>query len=119
MKKYGFPQILKQLCMAKNMTQDNLANELNVSRSTIAGYEVRNNQTDYDKLVQIADLYNVTIDFLLSGEMKSLQDINAHFNNDKTLEQQLVEAFQPLPYEAKLHILNYACYQKERHLSNQ
>lgn len=115
MKNSKFPQILKQLRIAENMTQDELASRLNVSRSTIAGYEARNNQPDFDKLVQIAELYHVTVDFLLSGETEKPQYANAELLNEQALEQRLVEAFQPLPYEAKLHILDYACYQKERH----
>ena len=119
MKQTKFPQILKQLRTARGMTQDDLAGVLNVSRSTIAGYEARNNQPDYDKLVQIADFYNVTIDFLLSGEIKQPQDIHARLYSDKALEQQLIEVFHPLPYEVKLYILDYARYQKENHSPKQ
>ena len=118
MKYSKFPQILKQLRKAKGMTQDDLAAVLNVSRSAIAGYETRNNQPDYDKLVQIADFFNVSIDFLLSGEVLPSQDTHARLYSDKDLEQQLIEAFHPLPYDVKLYILDYARYQKEKHSSN-
>lgn len=119
MKYSKFPQILKQLRTARNMTQDDLANVLKVSRSTVAGYEARNNQPDYDKLVQIADYYGVTIDYLLSGEIKRFQDKTVRILSDKDLEQQLIEAFRPLPYEAKLYVLDYARYQKEHHSPEQ
>ena len=68
MKRFKISQISKQLRTAKNMTQDDLVGVLNVSRSTIAGYETQNNLPDYDKLVQIASFYSfykVTIDYLL------------------------------------------------------
>lgn len=115
MKYSKFPQILKQLRTANGMTQDDLAVVLKVSRSTIAGYEARNNQPDYDKLVQIADYYKVTIDYLLSGEVKSVQDSSARTISDKELDKQMIESFHPLPYEIKLHILDYVRYQKEKH----
>lgn len=115
MKYSKFPQILKQLRTARGMTQDDLANVLKVSRSTIAGYEARNNQPDYDKLVQIADYFGVTIDYLLSGEIKCFQDTTVRILSDKDLEQQLIEAFHPLPYETKLYVLDYARYQRERY----
>lgn len=118
MKYTKFPQILKQLRTAKGMTQADLADVLKVSRSTIAGYEARYNQPDYDKLVQIADLYNVTVDFLLSGEIKCPQDSNARLYSDKVLNQQLIEAFQPLPYKTKLNIIEYVRYHKEKHSSD-
>lgn len=114
MKYSKFPQILKQLRTARGMTQDDLAGILKVSRSTIAGYEARNNQPDYDKLVQIADYYNVSIDYLLSGEIRTSQDAVARTVNDKVLEEQLIESFRPLPYESKLHVLDYAKYQHQK-----
>lgn len=119
MKYSKFPQILKQLRTARDMTQDDLANVLKVSRSTVAGYEARNNQPDYDKLVQIADYYGVTIDYLLSGEIKRFQDKTVRILSDKDLEQQLIEAFRPLPYETKLYVLDYARYQLEHHSPKQ
>lgn len=118
MKYSKFPEILKQLRKGKGITQDDLASVLKVSRSTIAGYEARNNQPDFDKLVQIADYFNITIDYLLSGEIKSAQDAAAPIKSDKDLELQLIESFHPLPYEVKLNILDYVQYQKEKHFSD-
>lgn len=119
MKHSKFPQILKQLRSARDMTQDDLAAILNVSRSTVAGYEARNNQPDYDKLVQIAELFNVTIDYLLSGELKQFQDMTVRILSDKALEEQLIEAFQPLPYVSKLYVLDYARYHQARYCQEQ
>lgn len=115
MKYAKFPEILKQLRKGKGITQDELARVLKVSRSTVAGYEARNNQPDFDKLVQIADYFNISIDYLLSGEAKCAQDAVVQIVSDKELEKQLVESFHPLPYEVKLNILDYIQYQKEKH----
>lgn len=115
MKYSKFSETLKKLRKAKGMTQDELAGVLKVSRSTIAAYEARNNQPDFDKLVQIADYFNITIDYLLSGEAKSEQDAAVPIISSKDLERQLIESFHPLPYEAKLNILDYVQYQKERY----
>lgn len=119
MKYSKFPQILKQLRRGKGVTQEDLARVLKVSRSTIAGYEARNNQPDFDKLVQIADYFNTSIDYLLSGEAKFTQDAAVRTMNDKDLEKLLIESFHPLSYEAKLNILDYVQYQKEKQSSDQ
>lgn len=114
MKYSKFPEVLKQLRKAKGLTQNDLARVLKVSRSTIAAYEARNNQPDFDKLVQIADYFNITIDYLLSGEVKSAQDAAVQIISDKELEKQLIESFHPLAYNTKLHVLDYIRYQKEK-----
>ena len=46
----GFSKRLKLLRKNADVTQDELAQYLQVSRSTIAGYETKNRQPDYDKL---------------------------------------------------------------------
>lgn len=56
---------LKELRTAQNLTQNELGNLLHISRATIAGYETKNKQPDYEKLCAIADFFNVSTDYLL------------------------------------------------------
>lgn len=60
-----FSQRLKLLRVQKGMTQLDLAKFLGVGRATIAGYETKGKQPDYEKLELIADLFNVSVDYLL------------------------------------------------------
>ena len=60
-----FSARLKQLRNEKELTQQDLADVLSVGRATIAGYETKGKQPDYEKLTIIADYFNVTIDYLL------------------------------------------------------
>ncbi len=60
-----FGSRIKQLRIKKNITQQDLADLLGVGRPTVAGYETKNKQPDYDKLVKIASFFNVTVDYLL------------------------------------------------------
>lgn len=53
----GFSERLKLLRRNADVTQDQLAQYLQVSRSTIAGYETKNRQPDYDKLYMIAQFF--------------------------------------------------------------
>jgi transcriptional regulator with XRE-family HTH domain len=70
----SFAQNLKQVRLIRNMTQQELASILNVSRATIAGYETKNKQPDYDKLLQIADIFEISTDYLLGRELQSETD---------------------------------------------
>lgn len=61
----NFGERLKLLREEKNYTQQDLADLLKVGRPTIAGYETKGKQPDYEKLVLLAEIFNVTIDYLV------------------------------------------------------
>lgn len=52
----------------KGITQQELADALNISRSTLAGYEAENKKPSYKVLVRIAEYFGVTTDYLLGAE---------------------------------------------------
>lgn len=66
-----FGDIAKKLRLQNNLTQDQLAQVLSVGRPTIAGYETKGKQPDYDKLVKLANYFNVSIDYLLGNTQNS------------------------------------------------
>ncbi len=68
MKKTGI--LLKELRKENGMTQEQLAEKLNVAGRTVSRWETGNNLPDLDVLVEIADLYNVDIREIIDGERK-------------------------------------------------
>lgn len=62
---------LKELRKQKGMTQERLAEYLNVSGRTVSRWETGSNMPDLDILIQLADYYDVDIRELLDGERKS------------------------------------------------
>ncbi|WP_243156829.1 helix-turn-helix domain-containing protein [Clostridium beijerinckii] len=60
-----FGDILKELRENQSMTQNDLAELLNVSRQSVGGYENNTTEPPTDIVVKIADIFNVTCDFLL------------------------------------------------------
>ena len=62
MNKYGLR--LKQLREQNGYSQEELAKLLNTSRSRIGMYEQGRRQPDFEMQEAIADLFNVTIDYL-------------------------------------------------------
>lgn len=64
----GFAERLKELREKNKMTQEGVAQYLNVSRSTVAGYETKQRQPSYEKILALARLFHVSVDYLLSGD---------------------------------------------------
>jgi transcriptional regulator with XRE-family HTH domain len=63
-----FGQTLKKLRTSNNVTQQDLADYLKVSRPTIAGYETKDKEPDYKTLILIADYFNISVDYLIRDD---------------------------------------------------
>ena len=62
---------LKELRKEKGLTQEQLAETLNVSRRTVSRWETGSNLPDLDLLAEMSDLYQVDLRELLDGERKN------------------------------------------------
>ena len=71
--------ILKKLRSEKNMSQAELADELSCGLSTVASWETGNRFPRRPYMEQLADIFNVDIDYLY-GRTELRQSI--HFDND-------------------------------------
>lgn len=96
----NFNKVLKSLRLSNGMTQDELAQILKISRSTVGMYEKGDREPDYETLEAIADYFNVSIDYLLGRENTTVRLINplnapttlaAHFDGDTYTESELEE----------------------------
>ncbi|APU66117.1 helix-turn-helix domain-containing protein (plasmid) [Weissella paramesenteroides] len=61
-------QRIKEEREKRQWTQDYLAETLNVSRQTISKWEVGSTYPDIDRLVQISNLFGITLDSLIKGD---------------------------------------------------
>lgn len=64
-------RFLKELRKEKNLTQEQLAEQLNVSGRTVSRWETGSNMPDISILVDLAEFYNVSIPEIIDGERKS------------------------------------------------
>ena len=64
---------LKTLRNEKGLTQEQLAEKVNVSRRSVSRWETGSNLPDLDVLMELADYYDVELRELLDGERKSEQ----------------------------------------------
>lgn len=60
----------------KNITQQQLANKFNVSRTTISSWENSRSIPDLEMIVKICDFFNVTLDYMLRNDTRTLKKIS-------------------------------------------
>lgn len=88
----SFPKNLKKLRIENNLSQEGLAEILEVSRQSISKYELGNVYPEIDKLMILSQKFNVSIDSLLSNEEK-IESTTDHQND------------QPITYSQNKSIL--------------
>lgn len=64
----GFGETLRTLRKKNGITQSQLADALSVGRATIAGYETKGKQPDFEKLIRLSHFFHVSIDYLLGND---------------------------------------------------
>ena len=62
---YDFGLRLKELREAKQLSQQEVAERLNVGRSTVSGYERNIITPSVEQLVRMAVLYNASLDYMM------------------------------------------------------
>lgn len=90
-KKIG--EFLKRLRNEKGITQQELADMLNINNRTISRWETAVTMPDFDILIELAKYYDVSVEELLNGERaeenmekqteKALYNIAEYTNNEK------------------------------------
>lgn len=98
-----FANTLKNLREANNVTQEQLADYLKVSRPTIAGYETKSRQPDYERLEQISEFFHVTIDYLIRGRTEE-ENIPV---KESTIDQEVTISYRKLSVNSKQDVLKY------------
>ena len=102
-----FSEKLKKLREENHYTQKYVAKHLNVARSTIAGYETKNRQPSHEKLTILAELFHVSVDYLLDD------DISEITLSDKSTAQKS-EHYHRLSNSSKKELLNFLQYLEQR-----
>lgn len=73
---------LLQLRNKKGMTQEDLAEYLNVSRQSVSKWELNKTLPDVEKLMLLSDLYEVTLDYLVKG-VEEIVEENEEVSDDE------------------------------------
>lgn len=65
---------LFELRKAKNLTQDDVAEKINVTRQTVSKWETNQSTPDFDKILPLCELYEISADELLKGEKSESEE---------------------------------------------
>lgn len=68
-------RLLRKVC---SMTQKQVAQSLSIDRSTYAYYETDKTKPDYETLLRIAQIFNVSIDYLLGRDQDETGSLPLH-----------------------------------------
>ena len=93
-----FGKRIKELRKGQEITQDQLAIFLNVSKQSVWGYENNSVEPSFDVLVKIADRFNVSLDYLLCRTDKKYNSNLATDNNNKEIVSQIHNLLNELTY---------------------
>lgn len=79
-----FEEKLIKLRKSRHLSQEELGEHLNVTRQTISKWELGLSKPDMDKLIEISNFFNVSVDFLTNDNLNSEQNTNNYANNINT-----------------------------------
>lgn len=100
----AFAEKLKALRHRYNMTQEYVAQHMNLARTTIAGYESKNRLPSHENLFAFARFFHVTVDYLLSDSEPSY--ITAEEAQSMPVDElELLTRFRQLPIRSKKDLL--------------
>ncbi|MBD5091947.1 MAG: helix-turn-helix domain-containing protein [Clostridiales bacterium] len=96
-----FGNRLRDLRIAHNMSQDEVAAAINVTRQAISKWETDHGLPDVASLGTLARLFNTTVDYLLTGEEK----VRIEKEVEIVEREKVVERERPLSYDEKERLL--------------
>ena len=81
---------LKQLRLDKQLRQEQVARLVGVSKGAISAYETDIRQPSYDVLIRLANLYRVSVDYLLGRTDDRTLDISGLTTHEAAMISELV-----------------------------
>lgn len=93
---------IKLLRNAKNMTQADLAKKLNITRSSVNAWEMGISVPSTTYIVELAQLFHVSTDYLLGLKQNSSIDISGLDDTEIRIIYELVEHFSTMRNQNKM-----------------
>lgn len=91
---YDFGNRLRQLRERRKLTQTQVAVRLNISKSAMSGYENNIKTPSVDILIELAQLYNVTTDYLLGLDNREMLYVDGLTSRQKEILNVLLTEFR-------------------------
>lgn len=94
-----FGNRLMYLRKGKGLSQEELGNQIGVSRQTVSKWELNQTTPEMDKLVQLGDLFHISLDELVGREYTSSE--NTFYEELNAKMDTIISARDPHHYEYK------------------
>lgn len=104
----NFSQRLQEIMKNNGITKFKLSKQLNVSPSTVANWLNGESSPNIERIRQIAEFFNVSTDFLLTGNDASGRQTPESNESFEQLECILLDAFRKVSISDKIAILQHA-----------
>ena len=89
-KKMNLGKKIVKIRKDNKMSQEELAEALNVTRQTISNWENSKNYPDIETLILISDKFNISLDILLKGDKEMIENIDKKIKNNKKLKDIII-----------------------------
>lgn len=83
----AFKDRLKEARLSKKLTQEQVAKQIGVAKSTFTGYEKGNSEPNMLNISKIMEVLNVDANFLFQDEVKKTAQIFANIDEKEILEK--------------------------------
>jgi transcriptional regulator with XRE-family HTH domain len=64
---------LRELRLSRQISQEEVARHIGITRSAYSHYEINNRQPVYDTLIKLAAYFDVTLDYIIGGSRQHAQ----------------------------------------------
>lgn len=78
----NFGEKLYELRKSKNLSQEEVADKLNVTRQTVSKWETNQSTPDFDKIVPLCELFEISTEELLTGKTGEEKNNNINVENE-------------------------------------
>lgn len=72
----SFPNRLKELRFKNNMTQEQLALQMGLTKSVVSAYETGARMPSVRALLALSSIFHVSVDYLLNNESKNIYSVD-------------------------------------------
>lgn len=112
----NFSDNLKRLRKENNLSQEELAEKLNVSRQSVSKWESNSAYPEMDKIIQISNMFNIGIDELLNKNISEVQEekqvkstINKYIDDFLSFISKSIDMFLNMKFKDKCKFIFEEC----------
>ena len=101
---------IRTLRKEKSLTQDQMANDLHVSRQAVSNWENNKNLPDIETIIRMSEVYSVSLDDLILGGKDEKNNMADKLIEDGSENTKLKTARKILTVGAGLMLIGFLCF---------